>query len=56
MAFGVDRYPDPPEPRTWHYEYDRVDGEVVRTRIDDFDDDGNTIKEEEDGQEDYRQR
>jgi hypothetical protein len=36
VALGVDRFPDPPERRLWHYEYDCDEwGNIERRRVDD---------------------
>lgn len=43
MAFGVDRFPNPQENPEGHYEYDRIDGEVIRYFVRDYDDDGNAV-------------
>lgn len=48
MAYGVDRYPSPPELPSGHREYDRGDdGEMLVRWVEDFDDDDRRL---DDGQ------
>lgn len=47
MAYGIDKYPDPPEFPDGHIEWDRDDdGKPIRHWIHDYDDDGRRIEDE----------
>ncbi len=47
MAYGVDRYPDPPEAREGHIEWDRDDDDQpLRRYVQDLDEDGAPLEED----------
>lgn len=47
MAYGVDKYPDPPELPSYHYDYDRDDnGDIIETVV--YNSDEDELEEEDD--------
>lgn len=47
MAYGVDTHPSPQARPKGHFEVDIVDGEAQEVFIEDFDEDGRRIEDEE---------